>query len=150
MIWVSYIVLYFGYLNKLNSVVRFTILSVFYGPYWKHVLDGYKHRDHKNVHFMFYEDAKMDLKTSLERLAEFLEKPLSNEDLPKLIDHLQFKNVKKNPSVNFIFDPSNSSSKFFIRRGEIGGNPEMTDDISKKIEEWTKTNLEGSDLKFPC
>lgn len=133
--------------RKFYSTV--SIFTVIYGPYWKHILDGYKHRNHENVHFMFYEDAKMDMASSLKRLAEFLEKPLSDDDLPKLIEHLKFENVRKNPSINLETNLSNPVSRMLIRRGKVGGNPEMTKEMSRKIDEWTKISLKDSDLKFP-
>lgn len=100
---------------------------------------------------MFYEDSKMDLEKSLRKLADFLEHPLKDEDLPKLIDHLQFENIKKNKSINFKFNPEDSSEEEFVRQGTIGSNanPEITEDISKKFEEWTSRNLQNSEFKFP-
>lgn len=98
---------------------------------------------------MFYENSKLDMENTLRKLSEFLGKPLKDEDLPKLMEHLQFENVKKNPSINFKFEATNSSKQEFVRRGKVGGNPEITKEVSKKIEEWSKTNLGASDLKFP-
>lgn len=121
-----------------------------WGPYWKHILDGWKHRNDSNVHFMFYEDSKLNIEKSLKKLAEFLEVTLKDEDLPKLIDHLSFDNVKKNPSINWKFDPNLPASMDHVRRGKIGGNPEITEEYAAKIDAWMKKILEGSDLKFPC
>lgn len=112
------------------------------------MLEHYKYRDHKNVHFMFYEDSKLDMETTLKKLAVFLEKPLPDSELPKLMDHLQFENILRNPSINFSVNSSVPSRKVLIRRGEIGGNPEMTQELSAKFDEWTEKNLEGSDLTF--
>lgn len=99
---------------------------------------------------MFYEDLKLDPVTSLKKLASFLEKPLPDSELPKLMDHLKFENILKNPSINFLNNSATSSKQFFIRRGEIGGNPEITQELSEKFDEWTKKNLNGSDLTFRC
>lgn len=99
---------------------------------------------------MFYEESKLDMENSLKKLANFLGKPLMDEDLPKLIDHLQFDNARKNPSINFQFDSSaDQQGQDFLRRGKVGGNPEITAEVSKKIDEWEKKNLDGTDLKFP-
>lgn len=120
---------------------------VMWAPYWKHVLDAWNHRHHKNFHFMFYEDSQRDLESALKKLANFLEKPLKDKDLPKLMDYLQFDNLKNNAAVNIRLNASDT--KNLLRRGKIGGNPEMTDELSKKFDEWTEKNLKGSDLKFP-
>lgn len=98
---------------------------------------------------MFYEDSKMNLKDSLVKLSAFLEKPLKDEELPRLIDHLQFDNAKKNPSINFTISDAPPTNKDFMRRGKVGGNPEITEEISKKFDEWEKINVDGSELKFP-
>lgn len=121
-----------------------------WGPYWEHLLDGWSRRHEPNVYFMFYEDSKLNLKTSLKKLADFLEAPLKDEDLPKLMNHLEFDNVKKNASINWKFDPKLPEAHDHVRRGKIGGNPEMTEKYSTQIDAWTKKVLEGSDLKFPC
>lgn len=89
------------------------------------------------------------MENSLRKLSEFLEKPLKDEDLPKLIDHLQFENVKKNSAINFKMNSSNAPNVNFVRRGKVGGNPEITEEVSMKIDEWTRKNLGDSQLKFP-
>lgn len=95
---------------------------------------------------MFYEDIKLNMEDSLKKLAEFFGKPLEDEDLPRLMTHISFENVKKNPAVNFRPKEGNEGH---IRRGMVGGNPEMTEEISKLFDLWTAENLKGSDLKFP-
>lgn len=98
---------------------------------------------------MFYEESMFDLANSLRKLSIFLGKPLREADLPKLMDYLQFDNIKKNQAVNFKFNPNDSSKDEYVRRGKVGGNPEITKEMSKKFDEWTKKNLIGSDLKIP-
>lgn len=84
---------------------------------------------------------------SLKKLSQFLNKPLEDKDLPNLMKHLHFENLRKNPAVNFAIDEENPN-KSFIRRGKVGGNPEMTAEISKKFDEWTAKSLEAVDFKF--
>lgn len=97
---------------------------------------------------MFYEDLKFDLASSLKKLADFLGHPLSDEDLPKLMQHLSFESVKKNPAINMKIIPSENEAPF-IRRGQVGGNSEMTAEMSKKFDEWIAKNMAGHELKFP-
>jgi len=126
----------------------FTDDLVMNAPYWKHVLEGWNYRADDNVHFMFYEDLKFDMENSLKKLSVFLGHPLEDEDLPKLMNHLQFESFKKNTSVIMPINAKKEDNGF-IRRGKVGGNPEMTKDMSKKFDEWTEKNLKHSDLKFP-
>lgn len=120
-----------------------------WGPYWKHILDGWRHRNDENVLFMFYEDSQLDMEKALRKLSNFLGKPLKDEDLPKLMDHLHIENVRKNPTINFKFNDAPTSAVDFVRQGKVGGNPEMTDEVARKIDEWTKKNLGDFDFKFP-
>lgn len=116
--------------------------------YWKHVLGGWQNRHLDNVHFMFYEDSKADLPSTLIKLADFLGHPLKEEDLPKLIKHLSFENCRKNLSINHLHNPKLREPNF-VRRGQVGGNPEMTPGLSEKFDKWTEKNLAGTDFKFP-
>lgn len=140
----------FGFSGDFETYVQFFIDDLAPGgsPYWKHVLEGWNRRHDKNVHFMFYEDLLKNMDDSIKKLASFLEKPLNDEDLPKLKEHLKFDNFKKNPAITIVREGM-SSNQEFIRRGKIGGNPEVTEQISKKVDKWIRENLINCDLKFP-
>lgn len=89
------------------------------------------------------------MENSLKDLASFLGHPLKDEDLPALMNHLQFENVKKNAAINMATNSHDNKNAKFVRRGKVGGNPEMTKEMSTKFDDWSKKNLENSDLKFP-
>lgn len=92
----------------------------------------------------------LDLKNSLKKLADFLDRPLSENDLPELMDHLNIRNFKQNDSVNLKSIKKIGTGEWdIIRRGRVGGNPEMTAEIIEKIDGWTETQLKGTGLKFP-
>jgi len=133
--------------RKLN--VFLTSISVIFTPFCEHIKDGWNHRNDKNVLFLFYEDLVNDLGNQLRKMAEFLEVPLSEDDLPKLIQHLNFKSFQENPSLNLQEKAIFKEKHQFIRRGQVGGNPEMTEEISTKIDEWMNEKLGDCDLKFP-
>jgi len=121
-----------------------------WSPYFEHIKDGWSRRNDKNVLFLFYENLVMDLEGSLKKLAKFLERPLSDDDLPGLMNHLNIMNFKNNMAVNKEELNEVSQVKIdFIRRGKVGGNPEITPEIAEKIDVWTEQQLSGTDLKFP-
>lgn len=92
----------------------------------------------------------MDLEKSLRIVTTFLECELNDSDLPDLINHLNFANFKQNSAVNYEHIRKMSAVKWdHIRLGKIGGNPELTPEITERIEEWTKNQLTDSDLQFP-
>jgi len=67
---------------------------------FSHVLDAWSKRHHPNMHFIFYEDLKKDLGGQLEKLARFLGKEISKEQLERLKEHLIFESTEKNEAVN--------------------------------------------------
>jgi len=94
----------------------------------------------------------MDLKASLKKLADFLERPLNADDIDGLMQHLNVKSFQKNASVNnehMVNAQLMKSANQFVRRGQIGGNPELTPEIAEKIDEWIERSLMDSDMKFP-
>lgn len=121
-----------------------------WGPYFEHIKDGWSRRNDPNVLFLFYEDLLMDFANSLKKLASFLEYPLSDNDLPDLMHYLNIESFKENQSVNMKSLQDMVTGKWdFIRRGQIGGSPELTIEISEKIDEWTEAQLNGTGIKFP-
>lgn len=57
-------------------------------------------RDEPNILFLTYEEMSADLRKVIQRVAEFLGKVISSEDLEILFNHLQLDAMKQNPSCN--------------------------------------------------
>lgn len=112
-------------------------------------MNAWSHRNDENVLFIFYENLKLETEQTLQKLANFLGKTLSDNELPQLMDHLEFENFKSNPSVNYKFNEDHPENNGIVRRGKIGGNQEMTKEISQKFDVWINKNLKDSDLRFP-
>ena len=52
------------------------------------------------MHFVFYEDLKRDLGREIRKIASFLGKEISEDQLLCLKEHLKFENIQKNNTVN--------------------------------------------------
>ena len=78
-----------------------SFFTVIFCPYFPHILDAWAKRTHPNLLFIFYEDMKKNLRGEVEKVARFLGKPLTEENMTKLLEHLKFENISKNESVNF-------------------------------------------------
>ncbi|CAG9859341.1 unnamed protein product [Phyllotreta striolata] len=72
-----------------------------YAPYWNHVLPFWERRNQPNLLFLKYEKMVQDLPSVIKEVADFLEKPLSPENISLLAEHLSFDSMKKNPAVNY-------------------------------------------------
>lgn len=114
-------------------------------------------RNDPNVLFIKFEEMKRDLPNVVRRTAKFLNKTLSDEEVYKLCDHLSFQNMKTNRAVNLeaILEKSfgknylEQTSLRFIRKGEIGDwKNYMSDDLSRRFDDWAEKNLKGTELSF--
>ncbi|XP_033230735.1 sulfotransferase 4A1-like [Belonocnema kinseyi] len=127
-------------------------LTVF-SPYWEHVKEAWAQRNHPNLLFMFYEELRADLLSAAKKVANFLGKNYNENQLSKLLDHLNIDNFRKNPAVN-LYSWYNCgvylNSEFFIGKGKTGNWKEFfSAEMEKEADEWITKNLEDTDLVFP-
>ncbi|XP_046448149.1 sulfotransferase 1B1-like isoform X3 [Daphnia pulex] len=128
--------------------------KVLWTPYFGTVLDAWGKRSHPNLLILFYEDMKKDIRAQIKRISTFLNKPVTPEQIEKLVDHVRFDKFSKNESVNYTKeikagvgkdDPNNT----FVRKGQTGGwKNHFSPEVNRKIDEWIAKNLEGTGLKF--
>jgi len=98
-----------------------------------------------------------DLECAIRKTSAFLGKTLTEADVSTLANHLSFKNMKKNPSVNLepIMAKKNgpefvqTEDLSFIRRGEVGDwKNHMTPEMASRFDAWTEENIRGTELSF--
>ena len=126
-----------------------------YDPFFSHIKEAWNLRDHQNVIFIYFEEMKRDLRKVIERVAKFLDKELSENDIQMLLNHLDFNNFKNNPAVNNEVWKSfglATQEGSFIRKGEVGGwKKEMEDhpEIVEKLSNWVDESLKATGIVFP-
>ena len=96
-----------------------------------------------------------DLAGSILKIAKFLEKTLTEEQIRDLTEHLSFANMKRNPAVN-----GEAESGFwtayaqrkqepeipFMRRGQTGQwNDIMSEAMVQRFQKWEEEYLENTD-----
>lgn len=124
-------------------------------PWFEHVKEGWARRNDKNFLFLYYEDLIKNKKESILKIARFLDKSLTDEDVDKLIQHLDIEKFRKNKSVNNdhftdLGIASKNKEHQFIRKGKVGGWKEyFTPALNADADKWIKDNLKNSDLKLP-
>jgi hypothetical protein len=92
------------------------------------------------------------LEGSLRQLSRFLGKPLNDEDLPNLLDHLSITNFKTNPAINGkdLIDVKilEKGAQGFVRLGSTEKNCELTPEMGERIDRWVEESLADSDFRF--
>ncbi|XP_030749806.1 sulfotransferase family cytosolic 1B member 1-like [Sitophilus oryzae] len=126
-----------------------------YAPYWDHVLPFWKRRNEENILFLKYEELKQDLPGVIDRVAIFLGKNLSQEQIYTLADHLSFDNMKNNTAVNYDWLVKLSSkykadkNSSFMRTGKVGDYKNvMSEEMIERFDKWTKEHTKGTGLDF--
>ena len=128
--------------------------EVLYGSYWTFVKDCLRHKDHKNVLIVHYEDLRRNLMEKILEIAEFVGKPVPEGKLEPLLDYLHIDNFKKNDSVNMKPPPGAVPDEVrknfnFIRKGKIADWKDhfKTPEKLEKFNQWIKDNENGPDGK---
>ncbi|KAK7873232.1 hypothetical protein R5R35_011312 [Gryllus longicercus] len=118
---------------------------VAYTPLWEHMLDFWKMKDEPNILFNTYEEMKKDLPDVIRRTAKFLGKSITEEQVARLAEHLDFKQMKQNRAVNLEDTLAkigrtrdDKGEKGFIRKGVVGeGRREMSPEMVARFDERT-------------
>jgi hypothetical protein len=108
-------------------------------------------RHNSNVLFLRYEEMKSDLGGVIRRVSQFLQKPLTDEQIEVLNHHLDFESLKKNPAVNY--KPLEHehlwklrAKSLFVRKGTVGDYKTiMSLDMQKKFDEWSECSIQDTD-----
>lgn len=123
-----------------------------WSPYWAHVLEAWNLKDHRNLLFIFYEEMMNDFPKAIKKVAKFLDKTYSDEEIDKIAKFLCIQNFRENAMVNMselkacgIIEEGN-----FIRKGGLDGWKDMfTPKLNARADVWIEKNLKDSDLRFP-
>ncbi|XP_043207700.1 sulfotransferase 1E1-like [Amphibalanus amphitrite] len=122
-------------------------------PFIEHMIEAWNLRHHPNMCFLFFEDMKKDLRAQLRKVAAFLGKSYSEEQIDKLASHLHIDNFKKNPYVNMehinASGAVNTDRGSFIRKGKTGDwKNHFTPEVTEKFDKWMAQKMKGCDLKY--
>ncbi|KAG6800257.1 estrogen sulfotransferase [Apis mellifera caucasica] len=123
-----------------------------WSPYWEHLKEAWTHRNHPNVLFMFYEEMQYDFSKAIKKIAKFLGKDYTEEEIKKVEDYLNIKNFRNNPMVNLseLKKCDIITSGTFVRKGQSNGWKDMfSEELNAKANKWIEENLKGNNFSFP-
>eukprot|EP00112_Aurelia_sp_Birch-Aquarium-sp1_P019643 Seg4902.2 transcript_id=Seg4902.2/GoldUCD/mRNA.D3Y31 product="Sulfotransferase 1C4" protein_id=Seg4902.2/GoldUCD/D3Y31 len=122
-----------------------------YCSYFDYVTEAWKRRDHPNLCLLKFEDMKKDQASSVRKVAKFLGKDLSDEQVEILVEHLSFKKMKENRAVNGedMRGKAFAMKGDFIRKGQVGDwKNYLTDEMNKKMDAAIEKYLKPVGLEF--
>lgn len=130
----------------LNDVIAFA-------PFDKHVLGYWERRQDPNVHFVLYEDLHKDTVGEVKRLARFLGKEPSDEQLRSVVEATTFQKMEGNATANHgqwekggIIGEQGMK---FMRKGKIGDwKNHLDEDANRRFDAWIRERFGHSDLRF--
>ncbi|XP_042856287.1 sulfotransferase 1C4-like [Penaeus japonicus] len=129
-----------------GAVDAFINDNLFYGPYWDHIRQARRHKDHPNFHMMFYEDMKSNILEELRKLSTFLGLQLDDDMLLKISEYAQFDRMKSTHElkINVMNIVSNH-----CRKGRVGDWAAIaTPEMDVKMERWIRDNSQDLDFAF--
>ncbi|XP_075410084.1 amine sulfotransferase-like [Tenrec ecaudatus] len=124
------------------------------GSLWfDHVRGWYEHRHNFNILFMKYEDMKKDLRGSVLKICNFLEKKLSDEAVDAVVNMASFQNMKSDALANYIKvlkeEIGTRKDGHFLRKGTIGDwKNHLTVEQSEKFDKVFQKKMKNVSLKF--
>ncbi|GBP28009.1 Sulfotransferase family cytosolic 1B member 1 [Eumeta japonica] len=124
-----------------------------WAPYFEHLKEAWAQRNHPNMLFIFYEELYKNLPDVVKRIANFVGKTYSDEQIQVLCEHLKIDKMKENKSIqpDWMQNPAiiTEGAEGFIRKGKAGGWREYFDEeMSAEAETWIQENLRGTDFRF--
>ncbi|XP_067048549.1 sulfotransferase 1E1-like isoform X1 [Acropora muricata] len=122
--------------------------DVLYSKWNDHVLSWWKHREDPNVLFLKYEEMQKDLRSHVRRIADFLQKPLSDEIIDRIAEQCTFKGMMRNPKP-FKITEGDDEIGLMLRKGVVGDwKNYFTPEMNERFEKEVLAKLKGSGLEF--
>ncbi|XP_043116448.1 amine sulfotransferase-like [Puntigrus tetrazona] len=97
--------------------------NVFGDCWFEHVKSWCSHKDEMNFLYITYEEMIKDLRSVVEKIASFLGKNLTPQQLNNVVEQSTFKIMKNNPQANYQHIPDillNHKLGSFMRKGTVG------------------------------
>ncbi|XP_072179264.1 sulfotransferase 1C2-like [Diadema setosum] len=124
------------------------------GSWFDNVLPWWERRNHPNVLFLKYEDMKKDHRGTVERVAQFMGKSLTDDVIDRIVEASSFGAMKKSKSSNpdsllARVGLARKEQSSFMRKGAIGDwKNYFTEDQNRRFDELYAEKMKGTGLEF--
>ena len=106
-----------------------------HADYFDYLFSCWEHRDDPNVLFVLYEDMKANIRSSIIRVAQFLNIDLNKKLLERTGLVTQFDYLKQNRFNERIIDSEPSTTIEFVRKGIVGDwRTVLSDEQSRRLD----------------
>ncbi|XP_062298485.1 sulfotransferase 2B1-like [Scomber scombrus] len=127
--------------------------KVMFGSWFDHVKGWLNAEDKERIMYISYEEMITDLKESVARMSQFLEKSLDAQVIEKIADRCVFKNMKQNKMSNYSQVPRgfmDQTKSEFLRKGIAGDwKNQLTVAEVKHFDAVYKDRMKDFKYKFP-
>ncbi|XP_060654115.1 LOW QUALITY PROTEIN: sulfotransferase 1E1-like [Drosophila nasuta] len=119
-----------------------------------HAMEFYQLRNEPWVYYTSFNRMKQDLRKIIEDLCKFLNKTVTEQQMERLLKHLSFEEMKKNPTTNHHWEyaqthlPNRGKEVYnFTRSGKIGGyKEEMKPEQIEKVNRFITESLQANEV----
>ncbi|XP_042328501.1 sulfotransferase 1A1-like isoform X2 [Sceloporus undulatus] len=131
---------------------KFMAGDVAFGSWYDHVKDWWDKREEQRMLYLFYEDMKEDPQQEIQKVMEFLERPIDEQLVEKITHYTSFKEMRQNHMTNYTCLPStfmDHSISPFMRKGVAGDwKNHFTVAQNEFFDADYKRQMVGSTLQF--
>nr|XP_023968268.1 uncharacterized protein LOC101949120 isoform X4 [Chrysemys picta bellii] len=127
--------------------------QVLFGSWFQHVKGWLGLRDRLNFLLLTYEEMHQDLRGSVERICQFLGKPLDARALDGVVENASFQAMKQNKMCNYSLVPENIMDQRispFLRKGVPGDwKGHFTVAQSQAFDRLYREQMQDVGVRFP-
>ncbi|XP_014681220.1 PREDICTED: sulfotransferase family cytosolic 1B member 1-like isoform X2 [Priapulus caudatus] len=145
----------FNYKGNFEEFAKefFMGVTVGHGSFWDHHRDYWRLKDEMNILILKYEDLITDLAKEVKKIAAFLDKELTEEQVQTIVEHCTFKTMKNNSASNQSHMQNIGFTRAgmgdFMRKGKIGDwKNYFTPELNNMVDQLNKKYLEPEGLTF--
>ncbi|XP_031574454.1 sulfotransferase 1C2-like [Actinia tenebrosa] len=118
------------------------------GCWFQYTREWWQHRHDPKILVIKYEDLKKDAKKTIQKIASFVNKPVNEKLLQRIVEQTTFRAMQNRPAFDHSWFGKKPGFEFnFIRKGKVGDWAKyFTDEQNKRFEERFDKEMKGSGL----